>query len=842
MVNDKEGLKKNIEIKIKRQFGMTLDEAKKYLKRSIERKVRRQFGLSMKEARPYEIYYALSRTMLDYIVENWYNTSKTYSEGQVKQMYYFSAEFLMGRYMGNNLMNLQIYKEISEVLSDIGIDINAIEESEMDPALGNGGLGRLAACFLDSLATLEMPGHGYGIRYKYGMFQQKIENGYQVEYPDDWLKYGDPWGIKRLDRVYEIKFGGEIEVHKDEVGREYFKRVNTETVNAIAYDTPIIGYGTETVNTLRLWEARSPQGFDLQLFNEQKYQAASSGAVKAEDLSRVLYPNDTERSGKELRLKQQYFFVSASLQDIVRKYKEKYGNDFSSFGDKIAIQLNDTHPVVAIPELMRIFLDWEKISWVEAWKICQKVFSYTNHTVLAEALERWDISIFSSLLPRVYQIIEEVNRRFMMELNKRYPEDWARQQSMSIIGNGEVRMAWLAIVGCHTINGVAAIHTEILKHQTLKDWYELYPEKFQNKTNGVTQRRWLLKSNPELAEYITTLIGNKWIIDLDELKKLENYIDDDEVLNKILDIKRQKKEHLAKYIKENNDIEVNMDSIFDVQIKRLHEYKRQLLDIFYIMDLYNKIKENPLLEMVPRTFIFEAKAAPGYRRAKGIIKLINTVAEKINNDPELNDKIKVVFLEDYKVSLAEKIIPAAEVSEQISTAGKEASGTGNMKLMINGAITIGTLDGATIEIIEEAGAENNFIFGLKADEVERLNSYGKSNPFEEYHVVEGLKKVIDQLIDGTYYDNHKGLFKEIHASLLNGVEGSKPDQYYILKDFASYRDAQNKLQNTYKDKRKWAQMMLMNIANSGKFSSDRTIREYAKDIWGINPIEVKKFI
>ncbi len=842
MVNDKEGLKKNIEIKIKRQFGMTLDEAKKYLKRSIERKVRRQFGLSMKEARPYEIYYALSRTMLDYIVENWYNTSKTYSEGQVKQMYYFSAEFLMGRYMGNNLMNLQIYKEISEVLSDIGIDINAIEESEMDPALGNGGLGRLAACFLDSLATLEMPGHGYGIRYKYGMFQQKIENGYQVEYPDDWLKYGDPWGIKRLDRVYEIKFGGEIEVHKDEVGREYFKRVNTETVNAIAYDTPIIGYGTETVNTLRLWEARSPQGFDLQLFNEQKYQAASSGAVKAEDLSRVLYPNDTERSGKELRLKQQYFFVSASLQDIVRKYKEKYGNDFSSFGDKIAIQLNDTHPVVAIPELMRIFLDWEKISWVEAWKICQKVFSYTNHTVLAEALERWDISIFSSLLPRVYQIIEEVNRRFMMELNKRYPEDWARQQSMSIIGNGEVRMAWLAIVGCHTINGVAAIHTEILKHQTLKDWYELYPEKFQNKTNGVTQRRWLLKSNPELAEYITTLIGNKWIIDLDELKKLENYIDDDEVLNKILDIKRQKKEHLAKYIKENNDIEVNMDSIFDVQIKRLHEYKRQLLDIFYIMDLYNKIKENPLLEMVPRTFIFGAKAAPGYRRAKGIIKLINTVAEKINNDPELNDKIKVVFLEDYKVSLAEKIIPAAEVSEQISTAGKEASGTGNMKLMINGAITIGTLDGATIEIIEEAGAENNFIFGLKADEVERLNSYGKSNPFEEYHVVEGLKKVIDQLIDGTYYDNHKGLFKEIHASLLNGVEGSKPDQYYILKDFASYRDAQNKLQNTYKDKRKWAQMMLMNIANSGKFSSDRTIREYAKDIWGINPIEVKKFI
>ena len=842
MDNNREGLKNNIETKIKRQFGMTLVEAKKYLKRSIERKVRRQFGVTIKEAKPHEIYYALSRTMLDYIVEDWYNTSKTYAEGEVKQMYYFSAEFLMGRYMGNNLINLEIYREIKEVLEEIGIDINMIEDSEMDPALGNGGLGRLAACFLDSLATLEMPGHGYGIRYKYGMFQQKIENGYQVEYPDDWLKYGDPWGIKRLDRIYEIKFGGEIEVHKDEIGREYFKRVNTETVNAIAYDTPIIGYGSENVNTLRLWEAKSPQGFDLQLFNEQKYLSASSEAVKAEDLSRVLYPNDTERGGKELRLKQQYFFVSASLQDLVRKYKEKYGNDFSRFGEKIAIQLNDTHPVVAIPELMRIFLDWEKISWTEAWKICQSVFSYTNHTVLAEALERWDISIFSSLLPRVYQIIEEINRRFMLELNKKYPADWGKQQSMSIIGNGEVRMAWLAIVGCHTINGVAAIHTEILKHQALKEWFELYPHKFQNKTNGITQRRWLLKSNPELAEYITSLIGNKWIIDLDELKKLENYIEDDEVLNKLLAIKRKKKEDLAKYIKENNDIEVNIDSIFDVQIKRLHEYKRQLLDIFYIMDLYNKIKENPLLEIVPRTFIFGAKAAPGYRRAKGIIKLINTVAEKINNYPELSDKIKIVFLEDYKVSLAEKIIPAAEVSEQISTAGKEASGTGNMKLMVNGALTIGTLDGATIEIVEEAGEENNFIFGLKADEVDRLNSYGKSNPFEEYHVVEGLKKVIDQLIDGTYYDNHKGLFKEIHASLLNGVEGSKPDQYYVLKDFATYRITQNKLQNTYKDKRKWAQMMLMNIANSGKFSSDRTIREYAEDIWGISPIEIKKFI
>ncbi|MCP1222897.1 glycogen/starch/alpha-glucan phosphorylase [Sebaldella sp. S0638] len=836
MIVDNESLK-HTESRLRQQFGLTLEEAKEYLKVSIERKIRRQFGKTIKEAEPHEIYYALSRTILDYSIENWYNTTRKYNEKQVKQVYYFSAEFLMGRYLGNNMINLQIYDEIKEVLKDLNIDINIIEDSEPDPGLGNGGLGRLAACFLDSLATLKMPGHGYGIRYKYGMFQQKIENGYQMEYPDDWLKYGDPWSIKRLDRVYDIKFGGEVEVHKDEIGKEYYKRVNTETINAIAYDAPILGYGTDTVNTLRLWEAKSPQGFDLQLFNDQKYLEASAEAVKAEDLSRVLYPNDTERSGKELRLKQQYFFVSASLQDIVRKYKEKYGNVFSGFADKIAIQLNDTHPVVAIPELMRIFLDSEKLSWVEAWEICQKVFSYTNHTVLAEALEKWDINIFSSLLPRVYQIIEEINRRFMAEISKKYPEDWAKQQRMSIIGNGEVRMAWLAIVGTHAINGVAAIHTEILKHQTLKDWYELYPEKFQNKTNGITQRRWLLKANPELAGYITSLIGNKWITDLSELKKLEQYIEDDSVLNKLLEIKHKKKEDLAKYIKENNNIEVNIDSIFDVQIKRLHEYKRQLLNVFHIMDLYNKIKENPLLEMVPRTFIFGAKAAPGYRRAKSIIKLINAVAEKVNNDPEINDKIKVIFIEDYKVSLAEKIIPASEVSEQISTAGKEASGTGNMKLMLNGAMTLGTLDGANIEIVEEAGVDNNFIFGLKADEVERLNLYGKSNPLEEYHVVEGLKKVIDQLVDGTYYDNHRGLFKELHASLLNGVEGGKPDQYYVLKDFAAYRSTQNRLQNTYKDKRKWAQMMLMNIANSGKFSSDRTIKEYAKDIWNISTFE-----
>ena len=628
---------------------------KSQLKKSILRKIRRQYGKTIEEAHEYEIYYAVSRATLDYIVENWYNTKKTYAKKQVKQMYYFSAEFLMGRYLGNNLINLQINEAVKETLQELGVDINKVEDREMDAGLGNGGLGRLAACFLDSLATLELPGHGYGLRYKYGMFDQRIENGFQVEYPDDWTKFGDPWSIKRIDRVYEVKFGGQIEVHRDEVGKEYFKRVNTENVNAVAYDVPIIGYGNDTVNTLRLWEARSPEGFDLKLFNDQKYLLASENAVEAEDISRVLYPNDTEKDGKMLRLKQQFFFTSASLQDIVRRYKTLYGNDFSKFQEKVAIQLNDTHPVVAIPELMRILLDYEKLNWGEAWDICKNVFSYTNHTILAEALEKWDIPLFQTLLPRIYQIVEEINRRFMEELNEKYPDDWQKKQQMAIIGNGQIRMAWLAIVGSHTVNGVAALHTEILKNSELKEWYELYPEKFQNKTNGITQRRWLLKSNPELAGLITELIGDKWITDLYELKKLEQYMEDDNVLNRLTEIKFHNKQKLAKYIKETTGIDVNPHSIFDIQVKRLHEYKRQLLNVLHIMDLYNKLKENPLLDVEPRTFIFGAKAAAGYRRAKGIIKLINSVAEKVNNDSDINGKIKVVFLENYRVSLAEKI-------------------------------------------------------------------------------------------------------------------------------------------------------------------------------------------
>ena len=815
---------------------------KKELKGSIIKKVRSQYGKTLEEAHEFELYNAVSRAAMDFVVEQWYNTKKTYAKKQVKQAYYFSAEFLMGRYLGNNLINLQINDAVKETLNELGVDINKIEDQESDTGLGNGGLGRLAACFLDSMATCKLPGHGYGLRYKYGMCEQKIENGYQVEYPDNWTKYGDPWSIKRMDRVYEVKFGGQIEIHKDEVGKEYFKRVNTEDVLAVAYDVPVVGYGNETVNTLRLWEARSPEGFDLKLFNDQTYLQASEKAVKAEDISRVLYPNDTEKDGKVLRLKQQFFFTSASLQDIVRRYKGTYGNDFSKFADKVAIQLNDTHPVVAIPELMRIFLDYEKLSWDEAWAICQKVFAYTNHTILSEALEKWDISLFQPLLPRIYQIIEEINRRFVVELNEKYPGDWGKIDYMSIIGNGQVRMAWLAIVGSHKVNGVAALHTEILKNSELKDWYNLYPEKFLNKTNGITQRRWLLKSNPELAEMITFLIGDKWTTDLFELKKLEQFIEDDNVLNRLSEIKFNNKSKLAQYIKETTGIEVNPHSIFDIQVKRLHEYKRQLLNVLNIMDLYNKLKENPFMDIEPRTFIFGAKAAAGYRRAKGIIKLINAIAEKINNDPTINGKIKVVFLENYRVSLAEKIFPAADISEQISTASKEASGTGNMKFMLNGALTLGTLDGANVEIVEEAGAENEFIFGLKAHEVEELQNNGGYNPFEVIDNVEGLRKVLDQLGDGTYNDNHKGIFRELQASLLYGVDGSRPDVYFLLKDFESYREAQARVDAAYKDRRNWAKKALKNIANAGKFSSDRTIMEYAREIWNIEPTEIDNYI
>ena len=795
-------------------------------------------GTTLENATKREIFDAVSKSAMNIITKDWLITKSTYEKEEVKQAYYLSAEFLMGRAFSNNLVNLTIYSQVKEVLDELKIDVNIIEDQEEDAGLGNGGLGRLAACFLDSLATLGLPGHGYGIRYKYGMFKQKIVNGFQVEYPDKWLDYKDPWEIERREEAVTIKFGGKIIVEKDETGREHFKRVDAELISAIPFDMPIVGYGNGIVNTLRLWQSESPNGFNLQVFNDQHYNTAVKDIIRAEDISRVLYPNDSGPSGKELRLRQQYFFVSASLQDLIKKFKIKHGTNFNLFPEKVSIQLNDTHPVVAIPELMRILIDWEKLEWDEAWGIVVKTCNYTNHTILSEALEKWPINIFQGLLPRVYQIIEEINRRFMIELRLAFPGDWSKHNKMSIISNNTIKMAWLAIHGSSKVNGVAALHTEILKNQELKDWYEMYPHKFLNKTNGITQRRWLLKANPALSNIITELIGDKWITDLSELKKLENYADNIEVLDKFIISKHEDKVKLASYIKEHNQIEIDPNSIYDVQIKRLHEYKRQLLNVLHIIDLYFKVKNNPNLDIVPRTFIFGAKSASGYRRAKNIIKLVNAVGEIVNNDVSINGKIKVVFLENYRVSLAEKIFPAANVSEQISTAGKEASGTGNMKFMINGAPTIGTLDGANVEIIEEAGEENNFIFGLTSKEVQELNDKSSYNPLELTKKIEGLERVMTSLIDGTF-SSDSSMFQELYNSLLYGIDGNRPDEYYLLKDFESYREAQKRVDLAYKDKYGWAKKAWLNIANGGKFSSDRTILEYANEIWNIKQIKVK---
>ena len=795
-------------------------------------------GTTLENATKREIFDAVSKSAMNIITKDWLITKSIYEKEEVKQAYYLSAEFLMGRAFSNNLVNLTIYSQVREVLDELKIDVNIIEDQEEDAGLGNGGLGRLAACFLDSLATLGLPGHGYGIRYKYGMFKQKIVNGFQVEYPDKWLDYKDPWEIERREEAVTIKFGGKIIVEKDETGREHFKRVDAELISAIPFDMPIVGYGNGIVNTLRLWQAESPNGFNLQVFNDQHYNTAVKDIIRAEDISRVLYPNDSGPSGKELRLRQQYFFVSASLQDLIKKFKIKHGTNFNLFPEKVSIQLNDTHPVVAIPELMRILIDWEKLEWDEAWGIVVKTCNYTNHTILSEALEKWPINIFQGLLPRVYQIIEEINRRFMIELRLAFPGDWSKHNKMSIISNNTIKMAWLAIHGSSKVNGVAALHTEILKNQELKDWYEMYPHKFLNKTNGITQRRWLLKANPALSNIITELIGDKWITDLSELKKLENYADNIEVLDKFIISKHEDKVKLASYIKEHNQIEIDPNSIYDVQIKRLHEYKRQLLNVLHIIDLYFKVKDNPNLDIVPRTFIFGAKSASGYRRAKNIIKLVNAVGEIVNNDVSINGKIKVVFLENYRVSLAEKIFPAANVSEQISTAGKEASGTGNMKFMINGAPTIGTLDGANVEIIEEAGEENNFIFGLTSKEVQELNDKSSYNPLELTKKIEGLERVMTSLIDGTF-SSDSSMFQELYNSLLYGIDGNRPDEYYLLKDFESYREAQKRVDLAYKDKYGWAKKAWLNIANGGKFSSDRTILEYANEIWNIKQIKVK---
>lgn len=812
---------------------------KEKFKASIRTRLKRQYGKNLEEATKHDIYDAVSTVVMDHIQTNWMATRKEYETRQVRQMYYLSAEFLMGRALSNNLINIGIMDSVREVLAELDFDYTSIEDQEPDAGLGNGGLGRLAACFLDSLATLDYPGHGYGIRYQYGMFEQHIENGYQVEYPDNWLKYRDPWEVKRQDLAVKVKFGGNPVVEKEPNGFIRYSLVGAEEVTATPYDVPIVGFDTRTVNRLRLWEATSDDGFNLQLFNDMHYHRAVEKGNDAENISRVLYPNDSGPSGKALRLKQQYFFSSASLQDLLNKFKRDHGTNFKDFPKYNVIQLNDTHPVVAIPELMRLLMDENGLGWEEAWDIVTRTFAYTNHTILAEALEKWPLDIFRGLLPRVYQIVEEINRRFLIDLREKFPGDWKKQNRMAIIGDGMIRMAWLAIVGAFSVNGVAALHTELLKNVELADWYGLYPQKFNNKTNGVTQRRWLACANPALSAFITKKIGHGWEKDLSLLKKLEKFADDKATLDEFMKIKLANKVALAKYLKETQNVIIDPDSIFDVQIKRLHEYKRQLLNILHVMYLYNRILEDPNFEPVAHTFIFGAKAASGYRRAKSIIKLINTVADRVNNDHRVKGKLRVVFLENYRVSLAEKVFPASDVSEQISTAGKEASGTGNMKFMINGAVTIGTLDGANIEIVEEAGAENAFIFGLTTEEIQKIEAAHSYNPKEYLDRNPKLATVMNQLIDGTYGTEAEQLFRELYDSLVYGTEGQRPDVYYVLADFDSYVEAQEKLAAAYSDKRKWAKMAFLNVARSGKFSSDRTIEDYVRDIWKLNKVAVK---
>lgn len=812
---------------------MKFDAAK--FKENLEGRLKRQYGKDISQANKHDLFDAVSASALEVIMDNWMATRQEYEKKPTKQLYYLSAEFLMGRALSNNLINAGILDDVKKVLKGMNIDYNMVEDQEPDAGLGNGGLGRLAACFLDSLATLDYPGHGYGIRYRYGMFEQRIENGYQVEYPDNWLAHRDPWEIKRSDLAVTVKFGGNIAYGKTPDGRDRYYVENAEEVTATPYDMPIVGYGTGTVNTLRLWQASSPDGFDLQLFNNMEYNRAVERQNSAENVSAVLYPNDSGPSGKTLRLKQQYFFSSASLQDLVRHYVSDHGTDFSKFAELHVIQLNDTHPVVAIPELMRILMDEYNVGWDDAWDVVTHTFAYTNHTILAEALEKWPIEIFRGLLPRIYQIVEEINRRFMIELSSKYSNDYARQGRMAIINNGKVYMAWLAIHASFSVNGVAELHTRLLKEKELHDWYELYPEKFNNKTNGITQRRWLCSANPELSAFITERIGHGWEKDLTKLKGLEKYLDDEKSLKELMSIKEENKRRLAEYLKNAQNELIDPESIFDVQVKRLHEYKRQLMNILHVMYVYNKMLDDPNYKPAKKTYIFGAKSASGYRRAKAIIKLINTVAERINNDRRVNDRLHVVFVENYRVSVAEKIFPAADLSEQISTAGLEASGTSNMKFMCNGALTMGTMDGANIEIVEEAGKENAFIFGLLTDEIKKIEEAHNYNPQDYIERNPGLAKVLNQLIDGTYDPTHQ-LFRELYDSLVYGIEGNRADVYYVLADFDDYCRAQNDAEKLYADKKAWAKACLKNIANAGKFSSDRTIEDYVKDIWHLKKV------
>ena len=804
----------------------TFDKEK--FKKELESNVRMLFRRKLEEATPQQIYQAVAYSVKDDIIDNWIETHKAYEKQDKKMVYYMSMEFLMGRALGNNMINLLCYDDVRETLEELGLDLNLIEDQEPDAALGNGGLGRLAACFLDSLATLGYPAYGCGIRYRYGMFKQKIENGYQVEVPDNWLKYGNPFEIKRDEYAVEVKFGGYVDVEMHN-GRQKFVQKGYQSVRAVPYDMPIVGYGNHIVNTLRIWDAEAINNFNLDSFDEGEYQKAVEQENLARTICEVLYPNDNHMAGKELRLKQQYFFISASVQRAIAKYKETH-DDIRKFHEKVTFQLNDTHPTVAVAELMRILVDEEGLEWDEAWEITRKTCAYTNHTIMAEALEKWPIELFSRLLPRVYQIVEEINRRFVIEIQNKYPGDQEKIRKMAILYDGQVRMAHLAIAGSYSVNGVARLHTDILKKRELKDFYEMMPEKFNNKTNGITQRRFLLHGNPLLASWVTDKIGDDWITNLDHLKHLKVYVDDEKCQQEFMNIKYQNKVRLAKYIKEHNGIDVDPRSIFDCQVKRLHEYKRQLMNILHVMYLYNEIKAHPDMDIVPRTFIFGAKAAAGYYTAKLTIKLINAVADKINNDPSINGKIKVVFIEDYRVSNAELIFAAADVSEQISTASKEASGTGNMKFMLNGALTLGTMDGANVEIVEEVGKENAFIFGLSADQVMEYEKNGNYNPRDVYNNNQDVRQVLTQLVNGFYSPENPELFRALYDALL------EKDTYFTLLDFDSYKEAHNRIDAAYRDEEHWARTAMLQTASAGKFSSDRTIEEYAKEMWHLEKV------
>ena len=821
--------------------SLTQNFSKEEFKKNVISNCKSLYRKNIEEANDQEVFQAVSYAVKDIIIDKWIATHKQYEKDDPKMVYYMSMEFLMGRALGNNMINLCAYDEIKEALDELGLDINVIEDQEPDAALGNGGLGRLAACFMDSLATLEYPAYGCGIRYKYGMFKQEIKDGYQVEVPDNWLKDGNPFEIKRSEYRYEVKFGGYVRSYRDEkTGRDMFVQEDYRSVIAVPYDIPVLGYGNNTVNSLRIWDAEPVNTFNLNSFDKGDYQKAIEEENLAKNIVEVLYPNDNHYAGKELRLKQQYFFVSASVQRAVDRYKSMNNGDVKNIYKKVTFQLNDTHPTVAVAELMRILMDENGLEWDEAWDITTKTVAYTNHTIMAEALEKWPIELFSRLLPRIYQIVEEINRRFVEEIKAKYPGNQEKVRKMAIIYDGQVKMANLAIVAGYSVNGVAKLHTEILKKQELRDFYEMMPEKFNNKTNGITQRRFLKHANPLLSDWITDKIGDGWVTDLSQLEKLMLYVDDPKAQQDFMQIKYKNKVRLAKYIKENNGIDVDPNSIFDVQVKRLHEYKRQLLNILHVMYLYNQIKRNPDYDMVPRTFIFGAKAAAGYKIAKQTIKLINNVANVINNDASIKGKINVVFIENYRVSNGEIIFAAADVSEQISTASKEASGTGNMKFMLNGAITLGTMDGANVEIVNEVGAENAQIFGLSSDEVIRFENEGGYDPMEIFNNDQEIRDVLMELINGKYSPEDTEMFRDIYNSLLNNDGGRRADTYFILKDFRSYAEAQRKIDERYRDTNSWAKTVMTNTAKAGKFSSDRTIEEYATEIWKLTktPVEM----